>query len=53
LGAAGLVASAVQRAVHPLVPAVLLRVAGLDPFDPNAEPQPPHGQLAESIERSG
>jgi hypothetical protein len=26
-----------QRAVHPLVPAVLLRMARLDPLDPNPE----------------
>jgi len=31
--------------VHALVPAVLLRLARLDPLDLNAEPQPPHGEL--------
>ncbi len=40
-----------QRAMHALVPAVLLRMAGLDPLDLNAEAEPPHGELAEPIER--
>jgi len=36
--------------MHPLVPAVLLRLAGLDAFEANPEPQPPDRELAESIE---
>ena len=32
---------AFARAVHPLVPAVLLRMAGLNALDSNAEPQSP------------
>jgi hypothetical protein len=37
--------------MHPLVPAILLRVARLDPFDLNPEAEPPHGQLAQPVER--
>jgi hypothetical protein len=37
--------------VHALVSAVLLGMAGRNPFDPNAEPQPPDGELAEPVER--
>lgn len=37
--------------MHALVPAVLLRVAGLDPFNVNSQAQPPDGELAEPIER--
>jgi hypothetical protein len=33
------------------MPPVLLRVAGLNPLDPNPEAQPPDGQFAEPIER--
>ncbi len=40
-----------QRQMHPLVPAVLLGMAGLAPLDLNAEPQPPHGQFAQPVER--
>lgn len=40
-----------QRQVHPLVPAVLLRMARFDPLDLNPQPQPPDGQFAEAVER--
>src|SRR6266851_787626 len=39
-----------QGEVHALVPAVLLRLARLDPLDQNAEPQPPHGELTQPVE---
>jgi hypothetical protein len=42
-----------SRAVHAFVPAVLLRLAGLNPFDPfDLDPQtePADGELAEPIE---
>jgi len=32
------------------MPSVLLRVPRFDAFDVNPESQPPHGQLAESLE---
>ena len=37
--------------MHPLVPAVLLGMAGLDALDLNAQAEPPHRQLAEAVER--
>ena len=37
-----------QHAVHALVTPVLLRLAGLDPLQLDAQLQPPRGQLAES-----
>jgi hypothetical protein len=43
----------VQRQVHALVAAVLVRVAGLDALDGDAEPQPPHGQLRQVVEPVG
>ena len=36
-----------QRQMHALVPAILLRVSWLDAFDGDAEAQPPDGQLGE------
>src|ERR1043166_5751946 len=39
-----------QGEVHALVATVLLRVTWLDPFDLDAEPEPPHRELAEAIE---
>jgi hypothetical protein len=40
-----------QGEVHALVAAVLLRPAGLDAFDSNAEAQPPHRQLGQIEQR--
>jgi hypothetical protein len=37
--------------MHPLVAAILLRMARLDAFQLNAEPKPPHRKLAQPIER--
>ena len=48
----GLGGFGLECAMHALVPAVLLRVAGGDPFDPDPETQPPHRELAEAIEGS-
>jgi hypothetical protein len=42
-----------ERAMHALVAAVLLRRARLDAFDLDAEPQPPDGKLGEGEERVG
>ena len=39
--------------MHALVAAVLLRVAGLDALDLDAEPQPPDRELAEPVEGIG
>ena len=36
-----------QREVHALVPAVLLRMPRLDPFDRDAEPEPPYRELGD------
>jgi hypothetical protein len=36
--------------VHAFVPAVLLRLAGLNPFDLDPQTEPPDGELAEPIE---
>jgi len=40
-----------QREMHAFVAAVLLRVARLDPFDADAQPQPPDGQFAQVEQR--
>jgi len=37
--------------MHPLVPPVLFRMPRFDPLDLNPQPQPPHGELAQPIER--
>ena len=42
-----------ERPVHALVSAVLLRAAGLDAFDGDAEPQPPDRQPGEVVEAVG
>ena len=42
-----------ERQVHALVPAVLLRMAGLDALDGDAQAQPPYGQLGEVEQRIG
>jgi hypothetical protein len=44
---------ALQCQMHPLVPAVLLRMPGFDPLHLNPEAQPPHRQLAEAVQRMG
>ena len=36
-----------QGHMHALMAAVLLRLAGMDPLDLNAEPEPPYRQAAE------
>ena len=40
-----------QSEMHAFMPAVLLRMAWFDAFDANAEPQPPHGELAQVEQR--
>ena len=50
---AGLVASCLEREVHALVPPVLLGMPGANPFDRDAQPQPPDGELAQAVERMG
>ena len=42
-----------QGQVHALMAAVLLRMAGPDPLDGDAEPQPPDGELREVVEPVG
>ena len=37
--------------MHPFVAAVLLRVTRLDPFDADAQAQPPDGELAQVEQR--
>src|SRR5881409_2350020 len=39
--------------VHPLVPAILLRMRGLDQFGADAESHPPHGERRQSAQRIG
>src|SRR5215813_7156691 len=40
----------VERAVYPLVPAILLRLAGPDPLGPDAQLDPPHRQPRQSAD---
>lgn len=40
-----------ERQMHALVSPVLLGMARGDPFESNAQPQPPHGQCAQPVER--
>src|SRR2546421_1032798 len=42
-----------ERAMHPLVPAVLLGMGGLDQLGMNAEADPPHRERRESAEGTG
>ena len=49
--AGGLGGFFLQREMHAFVTAVLLRMAGLDALDANAQPQPPDRQLAQ-VEQS-
>ena len=42
-----------QGEVHALMPPVLLRVAGLDAFDLDTEPEPPDGELGEVVQGIG
>src|SRR5437660_12580735 len=39
--------------MHPLVPAVLLRMYRFDPLDLNPESEPPHREFAEAVDRVG
>ncbi len=39
--------------MHALMAAVLLRMAGLDALDADAEPEPPDGELGEAEKRIG
>src|SRR4249920_419895 len=41
-----------QGAVHAFVPPVLLGMAGLNAFRPNAQLQPPHRQARQSAQRA-
>jgi len=51
IGGGGLGRFLLQRQVHALVPAVLLGMPGFRPLDLDAQPEPPHGQFAEPVER--
>jgi hypothetical protein len=42
-----------ERQMHALMAAVLLRVSGLDALDIDPEPQPPHRQARQTKERVG
>jgi hypothetical protein len=42
-----------ERETHALMPAVLLRMTGLDAFDDDAQTQPPHGKFGEIEQRVG
>jgi hypothetical protein len=50
VGARGLGGFQLQYQVHALMPAILLRIARLDPLNANAKPERPHRELRE-IER--
>src|ERR1700682_5577598 len=50
---AGLVVSSFKVRCMRYMAAILLRVAGLDAFDLDAEPEPPHRHLAQPEERIG
>ena len=39
-----------ERQMHPLMPSILLRVAGLKALQLNAEPEPPDRQFTEPVE---
>src|SRR5437667_4221101 len=39
--------------MHPLMPAILLRMAGLDALDLDPETEPPDGEFAEAVDRMG
>jgi hypothetical protein len=39
--------------MHPLMPSILLGMAGLDSFDRDAEPEPPDGKLGQIEETVG
>ena len=40
-----------QREVQTLVPAILLGMARRNPFEADTEPEPPHGQFAQPVQR--
>ena len=47
----GRVASVFKREVQPLVPAILLGMARRNPFEADAETEPPDGELAQPVQR--
>src|SRR5690606_38218927 len=48
VGSRRLARLSLERAMHPLVPTVLLRLARLDPFQPDPQLCPAHGDAAET-----